>query len=79
MVLSVVVAAALSGQSRPTTMEEMHKLHQDSKAYIAVLEDPARDAYQKPHEVVMALGLKEGSRGTPARPGVSMPSTSARR
>jgi ubiquinone/menaquinone biosynthesis C-methylase UbiE len=25
-----------------------------------VLEDPARDAYQKPHEVVMALGLKEG-------------------
>lgn len=47
-------------QNPPKTMEEMHRLHQDSKAYIAVLEDPARDAYQKPHEVVMALGLKEG-------------------
>jgi len=52
----------LSGQSKPMTMEEMHKLHQDSKAYIALLEDPARDAYQKPHEVVMALGLKDGER-----------------
>jgi len=42
------------------TQEEMHKLHQDPKAYIAMLEDPQRDAYQKPHEVIMALGLKEG-------------------
>ncbi len=39
---------------------EMHRLHADSKAYIAMLEDPKRDSYQKPHEVVMALGLKEG-------------------
>lgn len=46
----------------PTSMEEMHRLHADSKAYIASLEDPARDAYQKPHEVVTALGLKEGER-----------------
>ena len=42
------------------TMEEMHKLHQDPKAYISLLEDPQRDAYQKPHDVVMALDLKEG-------------------
>ena len=49
-----------SAQNPPKTMEEMHKLHQNSKAYIALLEDPARDAYQKPHEVVMSLGLKEG-------------------
>jgi predicted methyltransferase len=49
------------GQNKPPmTMEEMHRLHQDSKAYIASLEDPARDGYQKPHEVVMALGLKPG-------------------
>jgi ubiquinone/menaquinone biosynthesis C-methylase UbiE len=41
-------------------MEEMHRLHQDSKAYIAILEDPARDAYQKPHEVMMSLGIKDG-------------------
>ena len=37
-----------SAQNPPKTMEEMHKLHQNSKAYIALLEDPARDAYQKP-------------------------------
>ena len=42
------------------SMEEMHRLHQDPKAYIAMLEDPGRDAYQKPHEVLMALNLKEG-------------------
>ena len=42
------------------TQEEIHKLHQDSKAYIAMLEDPQRDAYQKPMEVIKALGLKEG-------------------
>jgi ubiquinone/menaquinone biosynthesis C-methylase UbiE len=55
--------AGLRAQAKPPgTMEEMHRLHQDSKAYIALLEDPARDAYQKPHEVLMALGLKDGER-----------------
>lgn len=39
---------------------EMHRLHQDSKAYIAMLEDPKRDAYQKPRDVLTALDLKEG-------------------
>jgi arsenite methyltransferase len=39
---------------------EMHVLHRDSQAYIAMLEDPKRDAYQKPQEIVMALELKEG-------------------
>ncbi len=29
-----------------------------SEEYVRVLEDPQRDAWQKPHEVVMALGLK---------------------
>jgi len=36
------------------------RLHQDSKAYIAMLDDPKRDAYQKPHEVITALKLKAG-------------------
>jgi len=40
----------------------MHRLHQNSQAYIAFLEDPKRDEYQKPHEVIMALDLKEGER-----------------
>jgi arsenite methyltransferase len=57
-----ILPPGLAGQSKPMTMDEMHKLHQDSKAYIALLDDPARDAYQKPHEVVMALELKEGER-----------------
>ena len=57
-----VFPLGLGAQSKPMTMEEMHKLHQNPKAYIALLDDPARDAYQKPHEVVMALALKEGER-----------------
>lgn len=39
---------------------EMHRLHQDSAAYIAMLEDPGRDEYQKPDEVIAALNLKRG-------------------
>lgn len=35
-------------------------MHSDPKAYIAALEDPKRDAYQKPHEVMEALAIKEG-------------------
>ena len=42
------------------TSEELHHLHQDSNAYIAFLEDPQRDAYQKPREVLNALGIKPG-------------------
>jgi arsenite methyltransferase len=59
------LAAARQAQppkSMPTTMEEMHRMHSDSKLYIATLDDPARDEYQKPHEVVTALALKEGDR-----------------
>jgi predicted methyltransferase len=43
-----------------TSTQEMNRLHQDSKAYIARLEDPKRDAYQKPEEVIKALSIKEG-------------------
>jgi len=39
---------------------QMHRLHSDPKAYIGALEDPGRDAYQKPHEVLSALKLKPG-------------------
>ncbi len=60
--LPVLASPLLFAQDKPRTMEEMHRLHSDPKAYIASLEDPARDAYQKPHEVVMALGLKDGTR-----------------
>jgi predicted methyltransferase len=40
--------------------QSMHQLHRDSRAYIEMLEDPKRDAYQKPHEVLTALAIKPG-------------------
>jgi ubiquinone/menaquinone biosynthesis C-methylase UbiE len=58
-VLALTLPAAAQDQT-PRSHEEMHRLHTDSKAYIAMLEDPKRDAYQKPHEVLMALDLKAG-------------------
>ena len=53
-------ALVLAQDNTKRDMHEMHRLHQDSKAYIAMLDDPKRDAYQKPHEVITALKLKEG-------------------
>jgi arsenite methyltransferase len=48
----LAIAAAAIGQTP-------HQHHPpSSEEYARVLEDPTRDAWQKPHEVVMALGLK---------------------
>ena len=60
LVALIISQAVASAQNPPKTMDEVHRLHQDSKAYIAMLDDPARDAHLKPHEVVMSLGLEEG-------------------
>jgi ubiquinone/menaquinone biosynthesis C-methylase UbiE len=64
---ALVVAAAfplpgpLAAQGAPPrSPEEMEHVHRDPKAYIAMLEGPARDAYQKPDDVVRALDLKPG-------------------
>jgi ubiquinone/menaquinone biosynthesis C-methylase UbiE len=54
------LAPAAAQDPTPRTHEEMHALHRDPKAYIAMLENPARDAYQKPEEVMRALALKPG-------------------
>ena len=56
----VAVTAAPLGAQAPKNPHEMHGLHRDSAAYIKALEDPKRDAYQKPREVVEALALKPG-------------------
>jgi arsenite methyltransferase len=56
----LVQAFAGAQDSTQRDLHEMHRLHQDPKAYIAMLDDPARDAYQKPHEVITALNLKPG-------------------
>jgi ubiquinone/menaquinone biosynthesis C-methylase UbiE len=51
-------AVALAQATAPAA--EMHHRHGDPQAYIASLDDPARDAYQKPDEVMKALGLRPG-------------------
>jgi predicted methyltransferase len=58
LLLSFAAAPALPQATAPAP--EMHHRHGDTAAYIASLEDPARDAYQKPDEVMKALGLREG-------------------
>jgi ubiquinone/menaquinone biosynthesis C-methylase UbiE len=59
--LSLIVSlpGAAAAQTA-TTQAEMHKLHSDPTAYAKALDDPKRDAYQKPHEVMMALDVKAG-------------------
>jgi ubiquinone/menaquinone biosynthesis C-methylase UbiE len=54
-----LVASASSAQTAATP-HGMHERHADAQAYIASLEDPSRDAYQKPQEVLAALALREG-------------------
>jgi ubiquinone/menaquinone biosynthesis C-methylase UbiE len=39
---------------------QMQRLHSDPKSYIGALEDPKRDVYQKPQQVIAALGTKPG-------------------
>lgn len=57
--LLTLTLAPMSAQA-PKDQHEMHGLHKDTAAYIKALEDPKRDAYQKPHEVMTALALKPG-------------------
>jgi hypothetical protein len=56
LIVGLLLAQALVNAQDETnrTMQQMHHLHQDPKAYLAMLEDPKRDAYQKPHEVMQA-------------------------
>ena len=57
----LILPLTVTAQDRVKRDEhQMHRLHNDPKAYIGALEDPKRDAYQKPQEVMMALGLKPG-------------------
>jgi ubiquinone/menaquinone biosynthesis C-methylase UbiE len=53
------LVAAASAQTAQTP-HDAHRLHGDPAAYIAALEDPKRDAYQKPDDVTKALALKQG-------------------
>jgi ubiquinone/menaquinone biosynthesis C-methylase UbiE len=57
---AVLLPAGVARPQAPAPPTEMHQRHADAQAYIASLEDPARDAWQKPEEVVAALQLREG-------------------
>jgi predicted O-methyltransferase YrrM len=60
---SLVVLLALAAPVFPQAAanpHEMHRRHNDPMAYIASLDDPGRDAYQKPDEVMRALALRAG-------------------
>jgi len=59
MPLLLIVPAFVTAQTAATP-QEAHKLHGNPAAYIKALDDPKRDAYQKPHEVMEALAVKEG-------------------
>ncbi len=55
LLLAAAAAVAALGQ-----MPHQHHPPVSADEYARVLEDPKRDAWQKPHEVVMALDLKPG-------------------
>ena len=59
LLLFFVVAPAIQDNVH-RNHDQMHRLHNDSDAYIAMLEDPGRDSYQKPSEVLDALAIKTG-------------------
>jgi predicted methyltransferase len=57
----LLVPATVSAQGAVKRDEhQMQRLHREPNSYIGALEDPKRDAYQKPHEVLTALNLKPG-------------------
>lgn len=55
LVALVVILAAFAF---PQVAHQQHHAPRSAEEYARVLNDPARDAWQKPHEVVMALDLK---------------------
>jgi ubiquinone/menaquinone biosynthesis C-methylase UbiE len=63
MILLALMAMAFSAAAQDAIKrdhQQMHQLHRDSRAYIGMLDDPKRDAYQKPHEVLTALAIHPG-------------------
>jgi ubiquinone/menaquinone biosynthesis C-methylase UbiE len=56
--LSVILCAASWTLAASAQTQHQHHPPQSAAEYAQVLEDPARDAWQKPHEVLEALHLK---------------------
>jgi predicted methyltransferase len=60
LALAAACAPAAVLAQAAATPHEMHRRHGDPAAYIASLDDPGRDGWQKPDEVLKALALKPG-------------------
>ena len=60
LLLPLVWLAAPAAAQAPHDHQGVEHLHANPDAYIKALEDPARDAYQKPHEVLTALDVEAG-------------------
>ena len=60
LLLTLAGGASLALAQAAAPAPQMEHRHGDPQAYIASLEDPARDAYQKPDEVLKALALRPG-------------------
>jgi arsenite methyltransferase len=58
--IALPVLLLAQNQAPQKTKEQIAKMHQDPKAYIAMLENPQRDSEQKPEEVLKALAIKPG-------------------
>ena len=59
LLLLPALASAQTDGHNPTR-DEIEKMHQDPKAYIAMLENPQRDIEQKPDEVIAAMDIRSG-------------------
>jgi arsenite methyltransferase len=60
LVIWLPALALAQNNHTPRTKNEIDKIHQDSKTYISMLENPQRNAEQKPEEVIKSLNLKSG-------------------
>lgn len=58
--LAALACAAAAPAQTVRTEHDAHRMHGDAATYIKALDDPARDTWQRPHEVIVALDMKPG-------------------
>ncbi|MDX2149855.1 MAG: methyltransferase domain-containing protein [Bryobacteraceae bacterium] len=54
----IFVGLGFAAAAGAQVAHQEHGKHMHADVYAKVLDDPSRDAWQKPHEVIMALALK---------------------
>jgi predicted methyltransferase len=58
LAMAALLVAFCAGTTQAQSPSTHHHGFTDAEKWAHVFDDPARDAWQKPHEVIMALGLK---------------------